>query len=251
MSLFVLSDLHIWGADDPIYRSLLEVIKNKAVKGDTLVLAGDVFELFVGDKPIFTERYREFIDELSAAEKRGVKIHYIEGNHDFLMKKVFEAHPGIRIHPKEFSEEMGGKRFYFAHGDLVDRTDYSYLALRIFLRSPLMKALVGITPGSLLDRIGNRSSQLSQKKNQRLPARLSTEKIQGLRKMYRSFAAEQLNQGYDFVVMGHCHDLDEMCFMIGGRQGQYMNVGFPRVHGSFLSWTPGEEKITREPLPTV
>jgi hypothetical protein len=49
--------------------------------------------------------------------------------------------------------------------------------------------------------------------------------------------------------MGHCHDLDEKTFKIGSRIGQYVNVGYPRVHGSLLSWKEGEEKIGREKLP--
>jgi hypothetical protein len=75
--------------------------------------------------------------------------------------------------------------------------------------------------------------------------------MERLRKIYRSYAAERLAEGYDYVVMGHCHDLDEMSFQIGGRAGQYVNVGFPRVHGSYLSWSPGDEKIMRERMPQL
>jgi hypothetical protein len=56
-------------------------------------------------------------------------------------------------------------------------------------------------------------------------------------------------EGYDYVVMGHCHDLDEMSFKVGERVGQYVNVGYPPVHGSYLSWSPGDEKIMRERMP--
>jgi hypothetical protein len=72
--------------------------------------------------------------------------------------------------------------------------------------------------------------------------------LQRIRKVYRNYAAERLLQGYDFVVLGHCHDLDEMCFSIGDREGQYINVGYPRIHDTYLIWEPGEPKIRREPL---
>ena len=100
-----------------------------------------------------------------------------------------------------------------------------------------------------LDWFGKTSSAVSRTRKPVLPASLSTEKIERLRKLYRSFAADQIKQGYDYVVMGHCHDLDEMCFHVDGRPGQYINVGYPRVHGSFLSWNSGDEKIQREALP--
>ena len=48
------------------------------------------------------------------------------------------------------------------------------------------------------------------------------------------------------VTRGQCL---EMSFVVDGRLGQYVNVGYPRVHGSMLTWSAGEEKIQREPLP--
>jgi hypothetical protein len=112
-----------------------------------------------------------------------------------------------------------------------------------------MKLLVMLIPGGWLDSIGRASSKKSRSGKPALAACLPTDRMENLRKIYRSYAAERLSQGYDFVVMGHCHDLDEMHFNVGGRKGQYINVGFPRAHGSFLTWSPGEEKIQREKLP--
>jgi UDP-2,3-diacylglucosamine hydrolase len=251
VSLFILSDLHIWGPDDPLYASLLDVLRNRAVSGDTVVLAGDLFDLFVGNKSVFLKRYSGFFTELSHTASRGVQIHYIEGNHDFLLKRAFRGIPNLALHPHHIQIEIAGKRFYFAHGDTVDRSDYSYRILRAFLRSPLLKAFVAIAPSDWIDWLGKSGSKKSRYKKPRLPTDLPLERMEYLRKIYRSFAAEQLAQGNDFVVMGHSHDLDEMFFNIGGRPGQYVNVGFPRVHGSFLSWSPGEEKIQRERLPEV
>src|SRR5689334_19618315 len=121
---------------------------------------------------------------------------------------------------------------------MVDQTDYGYRILRAFFRSPLIKSLVVITPGKWLKKIGEFSSGRSRDRKPLLPVELPVQKIELLRRKYRSFAAEKLAEGFDYVVMGHCHDLDEMSFTIGGRRAQYVNVGFPRVHGSFLSWSP-------------
>lgn len=249
MNLFILSDLHIWGREDPLYSSLLALLRARAQSGDTVVMAGDLFDLFVGNKPIFLERYSEFFTEIRAAGDRGVRLYYIEGNHDFLIRKAFEGVKGITIHSRDVSVEIGGKKFFFAHGDLVDRKDYGYLAWRAFFRSPVMKTVVTLLPGSAVDWIGNTLSKRSRGKKPVLPSGLPADRVESLRKAYRSYAAECLSRGYDFVVMGHCHDLDEMSFSIGGRTGQYVNVGYPRIHGSFLSWSPGEDKIRRERLP--
>ena len=250
MSLYIISDLHIWGPDDPLYYSLISILRNRTRSGDTLVLAGDIFDFFVGDKAVLKDRYSGFISELRLAGSRGVKTHYIEGNHDFLLKKTFGEVSGLEVHPSEVRFQIAGKSFLVAHGDLADKSDHGYRMLRGFFRSPLIRAFVRLAPGNWVDAIGKKSSETSRKKNPRLPTSLSTERIVQLRKTYRNYAAERLTQGYDYIVMGHCHDLDEMKFTIGERSAQYINVGYPRSHGSFLSWNPGDEVIQREAIPT-
>lgn len=249
MAVYAVSDLHIRGPHDPLYRSLLALLRDRAQRGDTVVLAGDVFDLFVGNKRVFTERYGEFLRELAAAGERGVAIHYIEGNHDFLLRRAFARIPGLALHPQDFEVTVATKRFFFSHGDLVDRQDYGYRFMRFMFRTWLMKLLVALFPGRLLEWIGARSSYASQARSPRLPTQLPQGRMERLRNLYRSHAAERIARGCDFVVMGHCHDLDEKFFHIDGRPGQYVNVGFPRAHGSFLSWSPGDERIQRERLP--
>jgi UDP-2,3-diacylglucosamine hydrolase len=253
VSLYVVSDLHISGAGDPLYSSLLALLHTRAQSGDTVVLAGDIFDVFVGPKKVFVSEYDSFIGELRAAAARGVKIHYIEGNHDFQLKRVFASVPGIRLHTESVAFELGEKRFFVAHGDLADHTDYGYRLLRGILRSPPLKAAIRVAPGKLVERVGRKmakkSSQYTRRDSEHPSRELPIEKRERLRTTYRSYAAEKLAQGYDFVVMGHCHDLDEKTFTIGGRFGQYMNVGYPRVHGSYVAWHPGDQQISRERLP--
>ena len=249
MSLLVVSDLHIKGGDDPLFESLLGLIR-KATGADTLVLAGDLFDLFVGGKSVFIERYGRFFDELKSAVARGVQVHYIEGNHDFQMQGAFSGIKGLALHRDEIELSFDGKRFFVAHGDQVDQGDLGYLALRYFLRTPVMKTVIAAAPGKWIDRIGNASSRRSRGTRSVVPMEgdggAGEGDLQRIRKIYRNFAAERLLQGYDFVILGHCHDLDEMNFSIGDRQGQYINVGYPRVHDTYLVWEPGEPKVRRE-----
>jgi UDP-2,3-diacylglucosamine hydrolase len=249
VTLFVISDLHIQAPEDPFYASLLSLLRERTVSGDIVVLAGDLFDVFVGDKPVFLSRYRDFLNELVSAGQRGVRIHYIEGNHDFLVKRAYSDIHGVEVHSHDVTFEIAGKRFFFAHGDTVDRADIGYMALRLFFRSPLMRAIVKVVPGSWLERIGRVSSRRSRASQPEWQTRMSLTRMERLRVLYRNFAAEKLAHGFDYVVLGHCHDLDEMSFSIGERSGQYVNVGYPRIHGSFLTWSPGDERIQREKLP--
>lgn len=248
MQLLVLSDLHIRADSDPVYFSLIRVIRDQAQTGDIVVLAGDIFDLFVGGKTFFFKRYAEFVEAVRHALARGVRIHYIEGNHDFQLRRAFKKFENFEVHTHHMSLELAGKRFLIEHGDTVDRTDYGYLTLRAIFRSPPLRVLIRAVPGQVVDVIGKNFSKLSQKTKPRVPTALPLFRMERVRKVFRSYAAEKLKQGYDFVIMGHCHDLDEMRFQIDGRTGHYMNVGYPRNHRSFVTWQTGEIELSRRPL---
>lgn len=251
MSVLIISDLHIFGPEDPIYRSLLFFIEKRASSGDTIVLAGDLFDLFIGNKSIFKERYKEFFQIVRAISmQNNIEFHYIEGNHDFFMREAFHEMQCVFVHSQEVSLEVLGKKFYCIHGDTVNPLDYGYKFLRFFFRSFFMKCLITIIPGEYFKKIGQFLSQKSRWNKPLLISELPIDQMEKVRRIYRSYAAEKLSQGYDYVIMGHCHDLDEMSFSIGGRLAQYINVGFPRIHGSFLCWDPGDDKIHRERLPS-
>lgn len=246
--LVALSDLHIWGSDDPLYRSLLNWMRTHAGPGNVIVLCGDVFDVFVGKKRLYLKRYGEFLETAREIAALGTDLHYIEGNHDFLLTRVLADIPRARVHSREFDLSFGGKRFYVAHGDLVDPHDRSYRFLRAVFRSPLNRAFVKAIPGEWVDWIGTRSSRYSRGSRPSLPSRMPNDRLDALRSVYRNFAVDRIGRGYDFVILGHCHDDDEMRFQIGDRKGQYANVGFPREHRTFLAFDSGDDEIRREPL---
>jgi len=247
MKAVVISDIHIFGADDPLYESLLALMREELHPGDHLVLAGDIFDFLVGNQPSLLRRYAAFFESLADLSRKGVRTTYIEGNHDFHLSKVFAGIPNFRVVPAETEIEIPGRKLYVAHGDLVDRSDRGYLFLRLFFRSPLIRLAAFALPESAVEWIGNRSSDSSRKRNPRLPEERGGAHLERLRKTFREFAREKFRNGYDGVVLGHCHDLDGLEFSEGTRRGSYLNVGFPRQHHSYVEFT-SESGLLRKPL---
>ena len=70
--------------------------------------------------------------------------------------------------------------------------------------------------------------------------------ISRVRLCFRNFAAEQVGQGFDFVILGHTHATDEMKFTFGDSAGQYLNLGYPRDVGKIGFWSEGEPLIRAE-----
>lgn len=208
-------------------------------------MAGDVFDLFVGNREWFKTHYAEFLRAVEDLNARGVDIHYIEGNHDFQLKGVYDRCLRFHLHADSFTLEQSGRRFFVAHGDLVDQRDRGYLLLRTFFRSPFMAAFLGVAPDAWISGIARSLSRKSQAKNPRQPLQLPEAKRDRLRNLFRSFARGKFDQGYDFILLGHCHDIDDELFQQGSRTGHYMNIGYPRVDPRFVMWTPGEDRLRR------
>lgn len=247
MKLVVISDIHIFGADDPLYGSLLALMRDALLPGDRFVLAGDIFDFLVGDQPSLNRRYSAFFESLSEMGRRGVETTYIEGNHDFHLRGVFAGLSNVRVVSAETEIAVEGKRVYVAHGDLVDREDRGYLALRVFFRSPFIRFIAFALPERAVEWIGKRSAESSRARNPRLPESRGTDRLSRLRATFRGFAEGKFREGFDAVVLGHCHDLDGKDFSAGGRTGSYLNVGFPRVHGTYVEFTR-EGGLVRKPL---
>lgn len=244
MARFIgISDIHITHAKDPAYRKLLNLMES-ARAGDLFYLGGDIFDFIVGEQPGQMREYSEFLTVLEKKSGEGVHFLYVEGNHDFHLSHL-QKMKNVRVDPESFNVPFEGKRFYLAHGDLVDRDDHGYLFLRSIFRSPFIRAAARVLPEKIVSMIGDKSNQASQSKNPRLPEDRGESHLALIRKKFRTFAASKVGEGADFVVMGHCHDLDQSEVDGNGRTGFYMNVGYPKKHGKYVYWEPGLKSLER------
>lgn len=245
--LRILSDLHIYSAEDPLYRDLIRWLK-ATPEGSGVALLGDVFDVWVGDSAFFREKYSAFFEELVRLKVQGSKVIYVEGNHDFLMQKTFSDLENVNLVNDECETKIGESRIYLAHGDLANREDRQYLKLRSFFRSSGFQKAVNHAPGSLIAKIGSSLSRYSRAKNETIDDVRSPEAISEMRSIYRNFALDRFRSGFDHVVLGHCHDADEYETTVDERNCSYYNVGFPRKHRSYIEYDASRKALVRKPL---
>lgn len=233
--LVVLSDLHLWGVDDPLYRALLRFIDTHLQAGDRFFIVGDLFDLFVGNKRVFRERYHELIQQIRGLGEREVEVFYIEGNHDFQLENLFDDCSHVRLYGDSMHYEWDGRRFHFCHGDKINWRDVGYQTFRLLTRNLVTQCLIEAAPGGLIDHLGKFMSNASRGYN--------PEPNDKVVQLFRNYACDLISHGYDFVIMGHSHYLDDMRFRVGKHAGQYVNVGYPRKHRKYLEIRPGEESF--------
>lgn len=217
MSLLYVSDLHLRAPDSKKCTRFAAFLREVPATGDTLVLGGDIFDLLVGDKKHFREKYAVIREELQALAAKGVEIHYLEGNHDFHLGSFL---PGAKIQADEFPLDWGGKKIWVAHGDMIDPEDTGYHFLRKTTRSPPFRVFLSLVPGALVGAIGDWSSRQSRKYHD--IGDISSARRERLRALYKSFSETKIAEGYDFVLIGHSHIADQLRL---GR-GEYLNLGF-------------------------
>lgn len=234
----VLSDTHLQSSTDPFLSELIAWIESFDLRGgqDALVLLGDLCDLFVGTRHEHRAQHSAWLQFLEKLLIQGVKIFWIEGNHDFLLKRGVD--PRINTVAESTQLEIGeGNLVWFEHGDLVNLQDRGYLFLRRVLRSKLFELFSRIAPRPWFDLL---AATLKKRASRSPTLTLSAE----LREKYFNHARALFSRGYTTVVMGHCHDLHDL------REGTnaYLNMGYP-PRDRFGIWIDGQS-VTRSPIPS-
>ena len=229
--IWIFSDLHLADPESSLYREFLHALDEPSSETDAVVFAGDIFEIFVGNSSYFTVKNKAFFEAIQKLAQRKVSLFYIQGNHDFYLEKAFEELP-----VKVVDSELIFGRMYIAHGDLVDLSDSGYLRMRRLFRSPAFQKFVDLLPGQLVEWIGESISRSHERKERDLPVGPGQAPV--IRPIFRAFAEEKKRQGFDFVILGHCHDLDDL-------QPFYFNMGYPPVHRQFLFWSAESNSVKR------
>ncbi|MEI6314832.1 MAG: UDP-2,3-diacylglucosamine diphosphatase [Syntrophus sp. (in: bacteria)] len=242
-----LADAHLRDERDAHYQALLQFLSQ--IKGrdsaqepsmvvgkcstsesdiiiDHLFILGDFFDFWFSSQSRIYPGFRPIIDRLIHLKREGVTIHFCEGNHDFLMKPYFCRILGMNVHEDWASLNLEGRKTLISHGDLVDRTNHRYLFLRKILRSRTFFFLQKMLPLSILWALARRSSLASQ------------ELMGGAQDVIMArmvaFAEGSFREGYDAVILGHCHKPQLQEFVTGSDTKTFATLGDWIAHYTYL-----------------
>jgi UDP-2,3-diacylglucosamine hydrolase len=199
MNIIFIADAHLRNPDDLNYRTMLRFLKEIPAGVDTLVIAGDFFEFWLGNSPEAFPHYKPALDALEAVTRNGVKLLFFEGNHDFHLGRYFRTAFNAEVFPEKADITIDGKRFFICHGDLVNRADYSYLALRFLFRNPLTRLLATILPSSVPAYVAKKLGKHSKENHKIAEAKWD------YKQLVRKFAATRFQERFDIVVTAHYH----------------------------------------------
>ena len=91
MKFAAISDIHVKTAGDKADVLLLAFLQNPEVQSsDVILLLGDIFDLMIGPHTQYFVRFQSYFDEIKSLLKKGKRICYIEGNHDFHIRELYK-----------------------------------------------------------------------------------------------------------------------------------------------------------------
>ncbi len=204
--------------EDPKAGVLLRFLKSLDRDTTHLFLMGDIFDLWIADHALFSNRFAPLVHEIVNIVRRGVEVHYFEGNHDFHLKEFWQDKMGVHVHEAPYYMKLGSMRVRLEHGDQTNPEDRVYRFQRWTLRTWLIETMSFYAPGSLVRFIGENWSGTSRKKRPYVN--------QAVKERARKFAEDQANEEFfDIMVCGHTHMRDDHAFKVDNKNSRYINLG--------------------------
>ena len=120
LDILVLSDVHL-GTYGCHARELLHYLKS--IKPKTVILNGDIIDIWQFSKRYWPQSHMKVVKHLMGWMSKGVRIYYIAGNHDEMLRKFHGFKMGsFTIVNKVVLDLDDGKKAWFFHGDVFDVT---------------------------------------------------------------------------------------------------------------------------------
>lgn len=200
IDILVLSDIHL-GTYGCHAKELLHYLKS--VKPKVLILNGDIIDIWQFSKRYWPKSHMKVIKHFMTWMNKGVKVYYITGNHDEMLRKfVGFKMGGLKIVNKVILDLDNGKKAWFFHGDVFDVT----------MQHSKWLAKLGAVGYDTLILINRFANFISEKIFKRGKLSLSKKIKNGVKSavkfinQFEQIAADiGISNQYDYVVCGHIH----------------------------------------------
>ncbi len=196
MKSIFLADAHLKKPADENYRKLNNFLQNLPGDVENLFILGDFFDFWFGYRDVVFSAYVPILATLESLVQRGVKLYFIEGNHEIHLGPFFHYHLRTHSNPRELSISLSNRRLYLAHGDFLDDTQQRYRRWAAFIKSPVTRRVISLIPPDLASSTARRLSGISRKKSLQdstIPDKLNDK------------LADIFRAGHDVAVIAHYH----------------------------------------------
>jgi UDP-2,3-diacylglucosamine pyrophosphatase LpxH len=200
IELLVISDVHL-GTYGCHAKQLLSYLRS--VRPKTVILNGDIIDIWQFSKRYWPKSHMKVVKHIMTWMGKGVKIYYVTGNHDEMLRKFAGFKMGsFRIVNKVVLPLSNDKTAWFFHGDVFDVTmQHSKWLAKL--------GAIGYDTLILINTFANFISEKIFKKGKLSLSKKIKNSVKGAIKFINNFETTAADIGisnhYDYVVCGHIH----------------------------------------------
>lgn len=218
MTILFISDLHLTPKRPHGNELFFEFLTSISDRTHSLYILGDLFEYWIGDDAAEVTGQAEVLSAIKRLVDRGVVVHFMHGNRDFLVGGGFAKATGCRLLPDPTQITLDGKEVLLTHGDGMCTDDVAHQEFRSLVNDPNWQ-----------------TEFLSYPIEKRLQLALSARSESDLHKSMTSMEVMDVNQtsveheivsrNVDILIHGHTHRPGVHMVKANGRRAQRIVLG--------------------------
>ena len=241
LEVAVISDTHL-GTIGCHARELLEYLDS--IQPKILILNGDIIDIWNFRKRYFPKRHLQVLRKIMEMAAQGVKVFYLTGNHDELLRKFTDYDAGGIYLRNKLVVKLDGKKAWVFHGDVFDVSiqNAKWIAKLGGLGYDLL-IYVNKIINSFLERLGREPYSLSKKIKSSVK-----EAVKYIGDFEHTASELAIDQGYDYVICGHIHQPQLRRVTTKKGTTLYLNSGDWVENLSALEYNKGLWKIYQHPV---
>ena len=236
VDLVILSDIHL-GTYGCHAKELLSYLKS--IKPKKVVLNGDIIDIWQFSKHYWPSSHMLVVKYLLGLVAKGVKVYYITGNHDEMLRKFAGSKMGSLKIVNKLVLKQQGEKFWIFHGDVFDVTmQHARWLAKLGAVGYDTLILINRAANFISTKLGRGKISLSKKiKNSVKSA------VKFINSFEQTAADIGISNGYDYVVCGHIHQPEIRTITNEMGSIVYMNSGDWIENLTSLEYHQGAWKI--------
>lgn len=218
VDLVVISDVHL-GTYGCHAKELAKYLKS--IKPKQIILNGDIIDIWQFSKRYWPKSHMQVIKQLSHMMSKGVKVHYVTGNHDEMLRKFVGFKMGGLKIVNKIVMELDGKKAWIFHGDVFDVTmQHAKWLTKLGAIGYDSLILLNSIVNFFLNKFGKEKISISKRiKNSVKRA------VKYVNNFEETCADIAIRDRYDYVVCGHIHQPEIRSIKTPKGEVLYLNSG--------------------------
>ena len=238
VDIVIISDVHL-GTYGCHSEELLRYLKT--IKPKKIILNGDIIDMWQFNKRYWPKSHMQVVKHITGLLAKGVKIIYLPGNHDEMLRKFAGLKLGSFRIANKVVLNLNGKRAWVFHGDVFDVTmQHSKWLAKLGAGGYDMLILINAFVNWCLDKLGREKISLSKRVKDSVKSA-----VKFINKFESTAADIAISNEYDYVVCGHIHQPEIREIVTEKGSVTYLNSGDWVENLTTLEYNAGAWSIYR------